>query len=607
MNNKIHMNDYRLIYLRIDQYKNVQNKGIRFTLDYNIQIDQHCVTVTSSDFSSIDPSKNLLSGLDGFSAIVGPNGSGKSNVLEALKHLVCLNEFPSDGNNTSGFLIIERYNSGCDSDLVMITNNSDYTFKSGEISNNINFAEKKAIYYNPIDENHRPINIKIDGRKLYRIGGDPVRNKFKNSSTTNNVKQFASFKESIGNYDIFEQIFKNSHASYVLQYEEIKNKVSSSLSAMRIGGNSIRYKWFIELITETQNILDDDKFSIDHFYICYYFLFATKFMERERINGTKLKYHEDDISLLFTILRFGINNDVIKNAQDISQSFLKKQGLQSHYIEFHKYVGQTRQKLDLISDCFQENEVYGGCIIIPFNQPGKLDCLKHLVYGNELEELENYEISGDNIFSSVYIDGLSSGEMNIINFIGNLEEKLDYFTNIHPIVIFDEVEHTFHPEWQRLLINTLIKVFENKRVKPQVVLATHSPFILSDILNQKTLSLGNDNINMNTFAANIHDILKSQFILQRSIGEHAASIIKKIAVQLEDLDTNSCEKHNLETIKMIELVVDQVGDLLLKRELQARLDRVKIHPKSIKGRILSLLDEGLDERQLLARIKSIDE
>ncbi|AAO10437.1 TPA: ATP-binding protein [Vibrio parahaemolyticus] len=602
------MNDYRLIYLRIDQYKNVQNKGIRFTLDYNIQIDQHCVTVTSSDFGSSDPVKNPLSGLDGFSAIVGPNGSGKSNVLEVLTHLVCLNEFPSDGNNASGFLIIERYNSGCDSDLVMITNNNDYTFKNGEISNNINFTEKKAIYYNPIDENHRPINIKIDGRNLYRIGGDPVHNKFKNSSTTNNVKQFASFKESIGNYDIFEQIFKNSHASYVLQYEEIKNKVSSYLSAMGIGGNAIRHKWFRELKTETRKILDDDKFSINYFYICYFFLFATKFIEREQINGTKLKYHKDDISLLFTILRFGINNDNIKNAQDKAQSFLEDLGLQSHYIEFHKYVGQTRHKLDLISDCFQENEVYGGCIIIPFNQPGKLDLLKHLVDGNELEELGTYEISGDNIFSSVCIDGLSSGEMNIINFIGNLEEKLDYFTNIQPIVIFDEVEHTFHPEWQRLLINTLIKVFENKRVQPQVVLATHSPFILSDILNKKTLSLGNHNdINVNTFAANIHDILKSQFILQRSIGEHAANIIKKIAVQLEDLDTNSCEEYNLETIKTIELVVDQVGDPLLKRELQSRLDRVKIHPRSIKGRILSLLDEGLDERQLLARIKSIDE
>ncbi|MEZ8453756.1 AAA family ATPase [Vibrio splendidus] len=376
---------------------------------------------------------------------------------------------------------------------------------------------------------------------------------------------------------------------------------------MGAGGNAIKRKWFRELKTETRKILDDDKFSINYFYICYFFLFATKFLEREQINGTKIRYHKDDISLLFTILRFGINNENIKNAQDKAQAFLEELGLQSHYIEFHKYVSQTRLKLDLLSDSFQDNEVYGSCIIIPFNQPGKLDCLKYLVEGNELEELGNYEISGDNIFSSVYIDGLSSGEMNIINFIGNLEEKLDYFTNIQPIVIFDEVEHTFHPEWQRLLINTLIKVFESKRVKPQVVLATHSPFILSDILNQKTLSLGNNNINVNTFAANIHDILKSQFILQRSIGEHAASIIKKIAVQLEVLDTNSCEKYNLETIKTIELVVDQVGDPLLKRELQSRLDRVKIHPNSIKGRILSLLDEGLDERQLLARIKSIDE
>lgn len=342
-------------------------------------------------------------------------------------------------------------------------------------------------------------------------------------------------------------------------------------------------------------------------FIVYCFLFATKFIEREGINASKLKYHKDDISLLFTMLVFNFNNNNdVKHAQDEAQPLLLELGLQEHFINFNKYVTNTKNKLDLLSDCFYYNEFYGGCIIIPFNQPEKLDLLKHLVDGNELEKLETYEVSGDDIFSSVFIDGLSSGEMNIINFIGNLEEKLDYFTNIKPIVIFDEVEHTFHPEWQRLLINTLIKVFKNKRVKPQVVLATHSPFILSDILNKKTMSLGS-NDNINTFAANIHDILRSQFILQRSIGEHAANIIKEIAIKLEYLDDNRCEENNLETIKMIELVVDQVGDPLLKRELRSRLDRVQINPKSIKGRILSLLDEGLDERQLLDRIKSIDE
>ena len=52
-----------------------------------------------------------------------------------------------------------------------------------------------------------------------------------------------------------------------------------------------------------------------------------------------------------------------------------------------------------------------------------------------------------------------------------------------------------------------------------ILLATHSPFILSDIQEHKTLKLNNGKIvqsdnSYNTFAANIHDLLADEFFLE---------------------------------------------------------------------------------------------
>ncbi|HDI3250460.1 TPA: AAA family ATPase, partial [Vibrio cholerae] len=237
------MNDYRLIYLWIESYKNVKNKGIYFTLDYNVNIDQNYIDATLNDFGrSSQKNNNPLSVLDSFSAIVGPNGSGKSNVLELLKHIVCLHKFPSGENEASGFLIIEQKELDGNTQLCMITNSDAYTFKVGKVTKYIDFKTKKAIYYNPIDDTYKPQDIIINGDKLFRIGDNPVGNKYSNTSTTHNIKQFASFKDGLEEYEIFVKTFENSHACYVLQYQEIKNRVNSILISLGIGKNRISYK-----------------------------------------------------------------------------------------------------------------------------------------------------------------------------------------------------------------------------------------------------------------------------------------------------------------------------------------------------------------------------
>ena len=90
----------------------------------------------------------------------------------------------------------------------------------------------------------------------------------------------------------------------------------------------------------------------------------------------------------------------------------------------------------------------------------------------------------------------------------------------HVTIIFDEIELYFHPEMQRTFIANLIDGISQLSLKNirsiQIMLVTHSPFILSDIPKINVLFLKSDGHasaqeDMKTFGANIHHILKNSF------------------------------------------------------------------------------------------------
>lgn len=104
------------------------------------------------------------------------------------------------------------------------------------------------------------------------------------------------------------------------------------------------------------------------------------------------------------------------------------------------------------------------------------------------------------------------------------------------LVILDEVEMCFHPEYQRTFINNLISTVKrlgfNQYLNFHFLLTTHSPFILSDIPASNILYLENGESAVrynfiNPFGANINDILSQSFFLDEEgfIGEYAKAVI----------------------------------------------------------------------------------
>jgi hypothetical protein len=101
-----------------------------------------------------------------------------------------------------------------------------------------------------------------------------------------------------------------------------------------------------------------------------------------------------------------------------------------------------------------------------------------------------------------------------------------------------------------------------------MIFATHSPFILSDIHKEHILYLdkGNDvsdKVGVNPFGANINDVLRSSFFLEK--GFMGDFVSKKLLDLIDYLDGKSSDENLGQTANQI---MEAVGDPFLKERLR---------------------------------------
>lgn len=124
---------------------------------------------------------------------------------------------------------------------------------------------------------------------------------------------------------------------------------------------------------------------------------------------------------------------------------------------------------------------------------------------------------------------LSSVFYHIRNIAGIKENGKRTVSYHHINLIFDEAELYYHPEYQRKFVSKLLSGIElchiNKKIirSINIIIITHSPFILSDIPDTNILFLGMNQKKENktkTLGANIYDMLKGGFFLEYAIGDY---------------------------------------------------------------------------------------
>ncbi|MGL5367012.1 MAG: AAA family ATPase, partial [Cetobacterium somerae] len=208
------------------------------------------------------------------------------------------------------------------------------------------------------------------------------------------------------------------------------------------------------------------------------------------------------------------------------------------------------------------------------NQQNKI--LNILKWINKLpdQNSENYEMLEriTNFFYST-LEGLSDGEKMYVNIFSSIR-KLISEEILSSIVLLDEVELYLHPEWMRRILNMYIKHLSKiKNHKFQLIFATHSPFIISDLpkecvilLEKGVLGTESKKCEIKTFGANIFDLYSETFFLSSTFGEFAT---KKI---VEILNMEEITKENEE---VIDYIVDSVGEKLIRSQLKKLLENKK--------------------------------
>ena len=274
-------------------------------------------------------------------------------------------------------------------------------------------------------------------------------------------------------------------------------------------------------------------------------------------------------------IKFGNNTSLIKYLKDLKDddshiTYKLKQAI--NYWKFQVWSRDTSFILDIFKDGLKfENFISsnGSTELIEFIPPP--------IFSSEIV-LFNTDDKRESSFSK-----LSSGEKQLIHSASSI---LYHIKNIDSIrnkrnlisynvvnVVLDEIELYYHPELQRKYINYLISLINkmelNKVDAINFCLVTHSPFILSDIPRANVLFLDKSTeVKPETFAANIHELLASNFFLKEGlIGDFAKGIIQNIINKLHQEEEKKIPLTTLE-INEVWHIIKIIGEPFLERKLR---------------------------------------
>jgi energy-coupling factor transporter ATP-binding protein EcfA2 len=617
-----------------EDYVKVLKIGIPYTFynqyDFTDYTDKNKV-IKIRDVSEIDlysiPQKGRQKAINiNLSAIVGKNGSGKSSIVElmyvALFNLSVINEVLYNEERRRFLTLKDRVKDICvelfyqlDGHFHLLHLDDDkvnhYKSETGNFTNCIQeeINWKEFFYSTAVNYSHYALNSNDLGPWIKNIF-------HKNDAYQTPI--VVNPMRTDGNVDI-------NRENYLVRSRLLSNVLSENKSLRILAkGKTVKYLKFT---------IDESKIDIkkDFFTEIYATVVLPLIFEMYLSNNS---VDEDSV-----INRYAIEY-ILKKIDSISKKYKQykkfRKGFRDKNTEnIRKYI--TNLKSDKSHITFKLRQaiyflLYGSCIdevVIGTLEPiDKLsDTLKDI---RKKTKLDLIEIIPPSFFKcEIYFDNkkntfekLSSGEKQNIYSVTSLTYHLfnidsvkeTYTTNAtvnktivlyrHINIIFDEIELYYHPDLQRVFIFELIESIKRIQLKNIIdincIFVTHSPFILSDIPHHNILFLDNNgtptvDLNVKTFGANIHDLLKHSFFLENgSMGEFAKTKINDTInwLHYKKLENEVFELKGGTTEKEIAVFQNKEKELVeLKKE-------VKEFDKQKHRILIEIIDEPILKRKL---------
>lgn len=573
-----------LQYLWIEDYRSINHQGFNLGGEYNFMFNYETGKLTCKK------NESFISGFFGnkisnVTAIIGRNGSGKSTFLDFIK----LNIATDIGNTNLGYLCIFRvrgrnklflYNSLHNVEVKIPTelNGLIENAPRGTIDGNLVSLEFPTAFlcYSPtldytIEEfQFTPVDLSTN---YFFRNAKPIKNSrysyFENLAFMEKRRQL-EFMSDYHGYLPFKRPQEIYMRPHVLDIDQILEEVKDD---QQLFNNLTLWR---SIFKETSETISDyaAKFSEAEIFetIFWHIINSTQIKERffeERVDIPFLKqsppYKPSSDTPAFEIVSelLKSNNGSIRflpSFKDFNEFSYLLKNLNPNDAIYYFYA-----RFNLESRSKHNSEVKFDAINKFLKAYYKISSIgDFLTFDFGLSSGESAWLS---MFARLY-EGreIISDYMEDINSSRTLSHNMEAFTQYPEIIVLiDEGETSFHPEWQRKFINTICDFLPQvlNVEKVQIIFASNSPFLISDLpktniqfidlIDDKTVVIENE---ITSFGANIHDLLANDFFLNVPIGEFAENKITKAIKDLGNLNEMTIDKG--EIINLIRLIDDPI-------------------------------------------------
>jgi len=617
-----------LIYAWIEKFRNYNEVELNFSGKFIIKYDKNIKSISISTNKSYIPMYPEY--ITNINAIVGKNGVGKTNLLDVLglrtndrnktpefevkynknkgpyripddveaeiKHSIYYfiyymgkdennqDLFCFEGNDIESFQSIIKFESGlsidywkskywfafiCNYKEGMLIHKYDLNIRLGDYRTEI-LNDSKRFYGDYLSEQDKLVILSLRenlSNKYYDYNSTKPEDDYKISVPRRN----ANFQSKLLAMKI-EMLYKQLQNPKRLMFQN--NKYTLKISY--------------------DNVFDENKLLIQYSYnelnerereVCKvlesFVKYLLKFIEKNKIKN--LRDQLNKVTVERKSLK-GYKNYYYNIIEIISDIYFKDKSVTQHILKY--YIALT----DVLSTN-KSVEFYKNFLKFNITKQINIDELLNVIEITVDEKIKSDLNEMIRVFGGFFdysIEDLSDGETAYLGLFASLYEQVSLLTPKKEkyIILLDEPEGRMHPELTRSFINELLlflrDLSENKK-KFQVVISTHSPFILSDIQSDNIIYLEKDNNGyckpmkrtLNTFGANIHTLLKDGFFMTSTMGEFATSKIKEV---ISFINNSTLENVTEDQKKECLFIINSIGEPLVHNKIMAMFNE-KIHLK----------------------------
>lgn len=600
-NKQPNLRNMELYYLWTEKFKNIEKQGFSFSDKYLISYDPNAGNL------SIKPNPQHISnffpqGITAVTGIIGANGAGKSNLMELLKYT--LGSFSQGISAIYEELIsVVVFNGDIYHHRNLKINNKDELAALG-FSNCYSYEKSLAMHR---DESGERMNFDIQTGRLYENGYIYFSNNLDGRTEDHQYETVDISTNSLVWDDKLRAkrandryAFRENHLDSLVAFHIEENE--RQIELLSTEDVELPFKLPRDIIIRSEE--DDNRFiSVYREWFEESGLSAFKdvwrpgFPQNDDASSEQLKpaYLGNFLYKLLIVLQHNHPNLFQKTTVGEFEAIIQGQ--------FENLAGILDPGLfHVVKEAILSfQELLNHAEVVKKSSHSSLKTLFEKYDSLYLKLTpENYTIllafhrayykavSGNSFFG-FYWSGLSSGEYTLLTMYARFHYAFKSYYIVekqHLVIMIDEAELSLHPSWQTALLKDLMDYFIRRMpgVTIQIVAASHSPFLVSDLPKSMINFLDKDAqgscivvdamaYQKQTFGANIHTLYSDSFFMNNTLmGKFAkAKIDRLIAVINKDREFDEHEYPDWETVQK---TVDLIGEPILRGLLQRQLSAI---------------------------------